>query len=121
MTRNRKSAKVAGAKFERSIADHLAEVLGSPHIDRQVKTGAKDRGDIRGVTVAGQPLAIECKDVATLALPQWTREAAAEAENLGAVAGVVVAKRRGTTDPGAQWVHMTLDQLVAIIQAAQTL
>lgn len=118
MTRNRKSAKAAGARFERQIADYLRDALDAPHIDRQVKVGRRDLGDIRGVQINGKPLAIECKDVATLALPQWTREAQQEALNLGAVAGLVIAKRRGTTDPGQQWVACTLDDLIRIIQTA---
>lgn len=118
MARTRASAKAAGARMERTVADYLATELDNEHIDRQVKTGAKDRGDIRGVTIGGHRLAIEVKDVATQALPQWTREAQTEADNLGAVAGVVVAKRRGTQDPGAQWVHMTLQDLVKIIRSA---
>jgi hypothetical protein len=117
MSRSRASAKAAGARMERLVADYLAEALDSPHIDRQVKTGAHDKGDIRGVTIGSHKLAIEVKDVATQALPQWTREAQTEAENLGAVAGVVVSKRRGTQDPGAQWVHLTLADLVKIIRA----
>lgn len=117
MTRNRRSAKAAGARMERLIADYLREALDAPHIDRQVKTGRKDLGDIRGVTINGHPLAIEVKDVAVQALPQWTREAQTEATNLGAIAGVVIHKRRGTTDPGSQWVHMTVADLIRIIQA----
>lgn len=103
--------------MERQIADYLAEELDSPHIDRQIRTGARDVGDVRGVTIAGHKLAIECKDVATQALPQWTREAQVEADNLGAVAGVVVHKRRGTTKPSDQWVTMTLQDLVKIIRS----
>lgn len=117
MSRTRASAKAAGARMERLVADYLAEVLDNEHIDRQVKTGAHDKGDIRGVTIGGHKLAIEVKDVATQALPQWTREAQVEAENLGAVAGIVVSKRRGTQDPGQQWVHMTLQDLVKIIRS----
>ncbi|WP_291280029.1 hypothetical protein [Galactobacter sp.] len=99
------------------VADYLAAELNNEHIDRQVKTGAADRGDVRGVTIAGHKLAIECKDVHTLALPAWTREAQAEAANLGAVAGVVVHKRRGTQNPGDQWVSMTLADLAKIIRS----
>lgn len=117
MSRSRASAKAAGARMERMVADYLAAELDSPHIDRQVKTGAADRGDVRGVTIAGHKLAIECKDVHTLALPAWTREAQVEAKNLGAIAGVVVHKRRGTTKPSDQWVTMTLDDLTRIIRA----
>ncbi|MGC0365041.1 hypothetical protein ABH922_003025 [Rhodococcus sp. 27YEA15] len=115
MSRSRASAKAAGARFERLIADGLAEALDDDRIDRRVKTGAKDRGDIGGVRIHGQRLVIECKDVATQSLPQWTREAQLEAGNDDALAGVVVAKRRGTTDPLDQWVHMTVRDLVALI------
>ncbi|BAH52274.1 hypothetical protein [Rhodococcus opacus] len=115
MARNRASAKAAGSRFERLIADGLALALGDDRIDRRVKTGAKDRGDIAGVRIHGQRLVIECKDCATTSLPQWTREAQLEAGNDDALAGVVVAKRRGTTDPLDQWVHMTVRDLVALI------
>jgi len=38
MPRTRSSAKAAGARFERQIADHLAQVLADDRIDRRVKT-----------------------------------------------------------------------------------
>ena len=115
MTRNRKSARNAGTTFERLIANGLASALDDDRIDRRPKTGSKDRGDIGGVRIHAQRLVIECKDVATLALPQWTREAQLEAGNDGALAGVVISKRRGTRDPMEQWVHMTVADLVALI------
>ncbi len=114
--RNRRSAKSAGSRFERTVADYLAAVLDD-RIDRRVKTGAKDCGDIGGVrrSPCGSRIAIECKDTAKMDLPQWTREAAAEAANDGALLGVVVHKRRGVGDPSEQWVSMTLADLVALI------
>ena len=115
MGRSRASAKAAGSSFERLIADALAEALGDDRIDRRVKSGAKDRGDIGGVRVHGQRVVIECKDVAVQALPQWTREAQLEAGNDDALVGLVVAKRRGTRDPLEQWVHMTVRDLVALL------
>jgi hypothetical protein len=115
MTRNRASAKAAGSRFERLIADGLAKALNDDRIDRRVKTGAKDRGDIGGIRIHGQRLVIECKDTATLRLPEWTREARQEAGNDDALTGVVVHKRRGTTDPLEQWVSMTVADLVALI------
>lgn len=118
MTRTRASAKAAGARFERSIADYLAGVLDD-RIDRRVKTGAADKGDIGGVRVHGQRLVLECKNTARLDLAGWTREADLEAANDGALAGVVVHKRHGVGDPGRQWVSMTLDDLVAIIRGEQ--
>lgn len=116
MSRNRKSARQAGARFERLIADALAEAVDD-RIDRRVKTGALDKGDIGGVRIGPHRLTIECKDTSTQKLPEWTREAQTEAINDGAIAGVVVSKRRGTTNPLEQWVHMTLEDLIRIINA----
>lgn len=114
MPRSRASAKKAGSSFERLIADYLAEVVDD-RIDRRVKAGALDKGDIAGVRVHGQRLVIECKDVAKTDLPGWIREAHAEARNDGALCGVVVFKRRGTTDPGSQLVALEMRDLVALI------
>ena len=68
-------------------ADQLDEVrneldahyrLGAD-IDRQVKTGSRDTGDIRGVSMAGRGIAIECKDYqGRHELPKWLREAEVE-------------------------------------------
>ena len=42
-------------------------------------------------------------------------EAHTEAGNDGALCGVVIAKRRGTTNPGAQYVLMTVNDLIALL------
>lgn len=118
MPRTRASAKQAGARFERVIADYLAVELDD-FIDRKVRTGAKDTGDIGGVRVRSRRLVIEAKDCARTDLPGWTREAQIEAINDGAVAGVVVSKRHGNAKPGDQWVHCTVDDLIAILKAAR--
>jgi hypothetical protein len=115
MTRTRKSAKAAGARFETAIAAALADALDDDRIERRARNGAKDRGDISGVRLHGKRVVIECKDVATLALPQWTAEAQIEAGNDDALVGVVVHKRRGVTDPLQQWVSCTVGDLVAIL------
>jgi len=115
MTRNRRSAKQAGSATERAVADYLAGALDDDRIDRRVKTGAKDRGDIGGVRVHGRRLVLEVKDCAKVDISGWTAQAHTEAGNDDALAGVVVAKRRGTTDPGRYWVHMTVDDLLALL------
>ncbi len=115
MTRSRASAKAAGSRFERSIANYLAVQLEDDRIDRRVKTGSKDRGDIAGVRFFGHRVVIECKDVARLNLAGWVEEAAVEAGNDDALLGVVVHKRRGTTDPGRQYVTLTVDDLIALL------
>lgn len=116
MTRSRRSARQAGASTERAVADYLAAALNDDRIDRRVKTGAKDRGDIGGVRfMGGRRLVLEVKDCARQSLPEWVAEAHTEAGHDDATVGVVVAKRRGTRDPGRYWVHMTLDDLLALI------
>jgi hypothetical protein len=115
MTRNRLSAKAAGARTERAVADYLANILDDDRIDRRVKNGAKDRGDIGGIRAHGQRIVVEVKDCAKQTLPAWVSEAHIEAGNDDALVGVVVAKRRGTTDPGKWWVHMTVDDLAALL------
>ena len=117
--RSRQSAKSAGARFERTIADALAAALDDDRIDRRARNGAKDRGDIAGIRLHGRRVVIECKDAATLRLPEWTAEARIEAGNDDALVGLVVHKRRGVGDPMAQWVTMTLADLVSILTGQQ--
>lgn len=116
MTRSRASARAAGARFERQIADWLASNLDD-RIDRRVKRGLKDRGDIGGVRHRGERVVLELKDTARTDLAGWIREAHLEARNDDARIGVVVAKRRGTTNPADQWVHMTLADLAWLLGA----
>ncbi|MFJ4288001.1 hypothetical protein ACIPY0_20360 [Paenarthrobacter nicotinovorans] len=116
MTRSRASAKAAGSRHERSVADYL-KLHVSRFVDRMPKYGAKDRGDIGNVETFNQlPVAVEAKDYGgRIEAGTWLREAATERINLGAVAGVVIAKRRGTTDPGRQIVLMEVNDLVALL------
>lgn len=115
MSRTRASAKSAGARFEREVADYLAAVLDDDRIDRRVKTGARDRGDVGGVRVHGQRVVIEAKNTARVDLAGWCRQARTEAGNDDALVGVVVHKRHGRGAPGDQWVSMTVDDLVALL------
>lgn len=115
MSRSRSSARQAGTRTERAVADYLSQCLEDDRIDRRAKTGAKDRGDIGGMRVHGQRMVVEVKDVTRTDLPGWTSQAHVEANHDDALLGVVVAKRVGTTDPGKFWVHMTLDDLLALL------
>jgi len=113
MSRTRASAKAAGSRFERSIADYLAQHVDD-RIDRRVKTGAKDRGDIAGWRYAGRRIVAECKDVVRTSIGTWVAEAEVERGNDDAHVGLVIHKRRGTADPGDQYVTMTLRDLIAL-------
>lgn len=109
-------SKQKGTAFERAIADYLALVLDDDRIDRRVLTGGNDRGDITGVRAYGQRVAIECKSYGGRLEPvAWTTEAHTAARNDDALMGAVIAKRRGTTSPGRQWVLMTVDDFIALL------
>lgn len=115
MSRNRQSAKQAGARFERDIADALALHVDD-RIDRRVKTGAKDCGDIGGLRHMGQRVVIETKDYGgRFLVSPWLNETEIERGNDDAAAGVVIAKRRGTTDPLEQVAFMTVRDLIALL------
>ena len=115
MARSRKSARQAGTRFESLIASTLAEHVDD-RIERRARTGSSDRGDISGVRFMGHRVCIECKDVSSgLSLPEWVREAHAEAENDGALVGVVAHKRHGNGNGLEQWVTMTVGDLVKLL------
>lgn len=120
MSRTNRSARQAGTKFERSIADYLAAHYDDDRIDRRVKHGAKDRGDIAGMRVHGQPLVIECKNTTRLDLAGWAAEAETERGNDDALAGVIIHKRHGKTSPAQQWITMTLHEFLAILDGERT-
>jgi hypothetical protein len=106
-----------GATFERKIADHLGRVFDDPDIDRQIKTGSADKGDIRGLKMHGQKVVVECKNTTRLNLAGWVKETEIERGNADALAGIVVHKRSGHGDKklGGTYVTMTLDDLVALL------
>lgn len=114
MSRSRASAKKAGSSFERSTADYLAAVVDD-RIDRRVKAGNKDRGDIGGVRIHGQRIVLECKNTAKTSLGPWATEAEIERGNDDALAGAVIHKRHGKGKPEDQWVTLTLADFAAIL------
>jgi hypothetical protein len=117
VTRNRATAKAAGAKFERLIADGLATALEDTRIDRKVKSGAQDKGDIANVRHGEHRIAIEAKDRGgQFYAAEWVAEAEAERINDGALVGIVIAKRKGKTDPMEQWCLMTVGEFVALLR-----
>lgn len=115
MSRSHASARAAGARFERLVADYLAKHVDD-RIDRRVKTGAKDKGDIAGLRHMGGRVVLECKDFGgRYLLGAWLNETEIERGNDDAIAGAVVIKRRAVADPGEQVVAMTLRDLVALL------
>ena len=120
MTRNRSSAKQAGTKFETLVTRYLRTTLDDDRIERRRQGGNQDRGDISGLRHMGQRIVLECKDYGGQLKPgPWVEEAEVERLNDSAGIGIVVAKRRGTTAPGEQFVLMTLADLVALLTGSR--
>lgn len=115
MTRTMRTARDAGARFERSIADALALHLDDDRIDRRPRNGAKDRGDIGGWRYAGMRIVAECKNTARLSLAAWIAEAEIERRNDDAHVGLVIHKRIGHGDPLDQYVTLTLRELLTLM------
>ena len=110
-----------GADFEQQTADYFSEKLRDDRIDRRVKHGKNDRGDISGVYIRGKRAVIECKNRKRMELSAWVEEAEVERGNDDAEFGLVVHKRKGygTKKFGGNYVTMTLDTLVAIITGSR--
>ena len=122
MGRTRRSAKQAGASFERLMADYFAWALDDDRIDRRVKTGAKDRGDIAGLRMRGKRVVVECKDYGGRhRLPEWLDEAETERGNDDAEYGIVAWKRLGVRDPAKQYVTMTAETFMAMVAGGRDL
>lgn len=120
MSRSRASAKQAGSRFERGIADCLAEHVDD-RIDRRVKGGAIDKGDIGGIrTHSGHRVVIECKDHGgQVQVGPWLNEAETERINDDAEVSAVVAKRQRISDPLQQTVLMTVADLIALLTGSR--
>lgn len=118
MARNHRSAKKAGTAFETLVADYLREHVDD-RVERRRLSGSQDRGDISGLRHACQPLAIECKSTTRTNLAGWADEADTARGNSDSLAGVVISKRHGRGAAKDQWVHMTLEEFVAILNGSR--
>lgn len=119
MTRSRASAKAAGTRHESNVVAYLAEHIDD-RIERRRQSGARDRGDVSGWRFNGQRIVAELKDYGgEIKVGPWLKEAEVERLNDDAGVGLVIAKRRGVTDPGEQIVLMTVRDLASLIQGAR--
>lgn len=116
MGRSRASAKAAGSRFERVLADWF-KVHVSRFVDRKVRTGARDTGDLANVeSASGLRITVEAKDYGgRFLVGPWLNEVEVERINDGGDVGLVIAKRRGVTDPGAQVVITTVHDIAVLL------
>ena len=86
-----------------------------------MKTGAADKGDIGGLrTEWNQRVVVEVKDHGgKYQVGPWLNEVETERINDDAEVTVVVAKRRGITDPLQQTVLMTVADLIALLTGSR--
>jgi hypothetical protein len=108
---NRSKAK--GSLAERLVCEYLIR-RGWPAAERRALAGSQDRGDVAGIP----GVMLEVKSCKTIDLAGWLAEAKVEQANAGATIGAVVAKKRGTTDPGDWYALLTFRQLCDLLAAA---
>ena len=109
--------KTKGSSYERSIVQYLREC--GFRVDRTRAGWTDDRGDVHGITSpANQPFTIECKNHTRLNLAGWIGELYTEIDNAGGVAGVLVHKKRGTTDAADQYATLPFGMLVQLLKEA---
>lgn len=89
---NRSKAK--GTTHETNAVKWFRE-NGFPDARREVLHGARDVGDIGGVTWRGQPVVVEVKNHREKRHAQWLREAEAERVNAEAPIAFVITHTRG--------------------------
>lgn len=115
MTRSRASAKAAGTRFETSVVTYLALHLDD-RIERRRLNGSRDRGDVTGLKYGGQRVVVEMKDYGgRVQVGPWLNEAEVERRNDDAGVALVIAKRRGHSDPADQMVLLTVRDLVSLL------
>lgn len=100
-------SKQKGTAFETAIVRWL-ELRGTD-AKRIVLHGNKDQGDID----AGE-VNFEAKNCNAISLSTWIKEAEVESANAGKPV-VVVAKRKGLSDPGKSYVITTLDTFMDLV------
>jgi len=112
-----------GATFEQDTSDYLAAALGDDRIERRVKHGTNDRGDIAGLRIHGKRVVVECKNHKRMELAEWVDEAETERGNDDADYGIVIHKRRGCGKAkfGGNYVTMTLETFAAIAAGGRDL
>lgn len=130
MTRNRESAKKAGADLEIGQETYLREnwpASTSRFITRGRNQGILDKGDLLHIELEhlsltpapGPLLTAECKNEASVKLGTWWGEAQRERDNNPqSIAAVIIHKRHGfdaKKQPGKQWLTMTVEEFIAVL------
>lgn len=92
--------KAKGSGAERAVVAWLKQWY--PYADRRLAGATLDKGDVSGIP----GVTIEIKNHATMKLSEWLKELEVEMKNDGAWTGVVIHKKKGTTDVGEWYATM---------------
>jgi len=90
-------AKQKGTAAETAVVNWL-QSKGRKHVERRSLNGSADRGDIAGMG----NVVIEVKNCERMELSKWLKELEVEIQNDKAETGVVIHKKKGTTNVG-EW------------------
>ena len=106
-------AKQKGTAAETAVVKYLQE-NGFPYAERRALHGTADKGDITGCG----PVVFEIKNHAKLDLAGWLKELEAEMVNAKVDTGAVIAKKRGTTNPGEWYAVLPARIFVGLLKQA---
>jgi hypothetical protein len=106
-------AKAKGSGAERAVVAWLKKWY--PYVDRRLAGATLDKGDISGIP----GVTIEIKNHDKMALSGWLKELETEMANDGAWTGVVIHKKRGTTDVGEWYATMPAKVWVELLNRVQ--
>lgn len=105
--------RAKGTAAETAVVRYLRE-HGFPYAERRALHGTSDKGDITGCG----PVVFEVKNHKTIDLAGWLKELDVEMQNADVNYGAVIAKKRGTTDPGEWYAVMPLYRLIDLLKEA---
>jgi hypothetical protein len=106
-------SKQKGTAAETAVVNYLKS-RGRAHIERRSLNGSNDRGDIAGIP----GVVIEVKNHARMELSQWLSELEVEIGNDNANTGVVIHKKKGTTNVGEWYATMPVSVWFDLIEEA---
>lgn len=106
-------SKQKGTAAETAVVNWLKE-RGRKHVERRSLNGVNDRGDIAGIP----GVVLEVKNHARMTLSEWVDEMLVEVANDKADTGVVIHKRKGTTNVGKWYATMTVEQWEGLVKNA---
>jgi hypothetical protein len=106
-------SKQKGTAAETAVVNWLKE-KGRKHVERRSLNGTFDRGDIAGIP----NVVLEVKNCARMELAKWLKELEVEIQNDKAETGVVVHKKKGTTNVGEWYATLPVELWHALLKQA---